>query len=97
MKVIDFILKTISAVCALVIVAIIIILVSGHNLLYVKTSSMEPDIPQWSLIIVKRYSDKDKFYDNVEIGSDITFTTESGNYLTHRVIFLDEEILAIWF
>lgn len=56
---------------------------------YVKTSSMDPDIKQWSLVIDKTYKTKEEFYDNVKINDDITYKTESGNVITHRIIYLD--------
>ena len=74
-----------------ILLIILILLLTGHKLYYVKTSSMDPEIPQWSLICDKVYKDKSDFYNDITIGSDITFRTNNGTVVTHRIIFIDKE------
>lgn len=74
-----------------ILVVILILLLTGHKLYYVKTSSMDPEIPQWSLICDKVYKDKSDFYNDITIGTDITFRTNNGTVVTHRIIFIDKE------
>ncbi len=75
----------------IVLLLILVFLLTGHKFYYVRTSSMEPDIHQWSLICDKVYKDKNKFYDEVKIGSDITFKTKNGTIVTHRIISIDKQ------
>lgn len=78
-------------VLTILLVVILGLLLTGHKLFYVKTSSMEPDIKQWSLVIDKTYKTKEEFYNNVNLNDDITFRTNNGNIVTHRIIYLDYE------
>ena len=85
-------LNNILTLVLIVIIAVILLLLfTKHKMFYVKTNSMDPDIPQWSLVVDKTYQTKKEFYANVNVGSDITFITESGNTLTHRIVFIDSE------
>ena len=52
---------------------------------------MEPDIHQWSLMCDKVYKDKNEFYENISVDTDITFRTKEGTVITHRIIFVDKE------
>ena len=78
-------------VLLVILLAIVLLLITGHRLFYVKTSSMEPEIPKWSLVIDKTYKTSEEFYKNVKINDDITFRTDSGNVVTHRIICIDPQ------
>jgi len=80
----------ITIVLLIAIFLILTLLLTGHRLYYVRTNSMDPDIPQWSLIVDKTYKNKDIFYDKVSVGDDLTYKTESGTVVTHRIVFIDE-------
>ena len=79
----------VTIILSILLLMILVLLLTGHKIFYVKTSSMDPDIPQWSLVIDKSYKTKDDFYNNVGLDDDITFKTESGNVVTHRIIYID--------
>ena len=87
--------KIVSNVICGVIIAIllihIVLLLFGYKFYYVKTGSMEPDIPQWSLIYDKTYDSIDEFYDDVNVGSDITYITSNNTIVTHRIIEIDKD------
>jgi signal peptidase I len=85
------ILNIISIVLSILIVSHIILLISGIKLYSVKTGSMEPEIHQGSLVYVKTYKTKDDIYDNIDVGTDITYSTNNKIFVTHRVISLSEE------
>lgn len=85
------ILNIISIVLSILILSHIILLTSGIKLYSVKTGSMEPEIHQGSLVYVKTYKTKDDIYDNIDVGSDITYSTNNKIFVTHRVISLSEE------
>ena len=78
-------------VLLVILLAIMLLLITGHRLFYVKTSSMEPEIPKWSLVIDKTYKTSEEFYKNVKVNDDITFRTDSGNVVTHRIIYIDPQ------
>lgn len=80
-----------TGLLVLLVVSQIILILMGYKLMYVKTGSMEPEIHQGSLIYVKNYKDKDTFYNKIEVGNDITYKTESGTVVTHRIINIDVE------
>jgi signal peptidase I len=63
----------------------------GYSLFEVQTGSMEPEIHQGSLVYVKTYKTKDDIYDNIDVGTDITYSTNNKIFVTHRVISLSEE------
>ena len=85
------ILNIISIVLSILILSHIILLISGIKLYSVKTGSMEPEIHQGSLVYVKTYKTKDDIYDNIDVGSDITYSIKNKSFVTHRVISLSEE------
>lgn len=85
------ILNIISIVLSILILSHIILLISGIKLYSVKTGSMEPEIHQGSLVYVKTYKTKDDIYDNIDVGTDITYSTNNKIFVTHRVISLSEE------
>ena len=59
--------------------------VFGYSFANVLTWSMEPDIPQGSLIIVKRIDPN-----AIQIGDDITYMKDAAASVTHRVIGIVE-------
>ena len=81
----------ITALLLILIVSQIVLLLLGFKLMVVKTGSMNPDIPQGSLIYIKNYNTKEEFYENIKIGDDITYKTSSGVVVTHRIISLDSD------
>ena len=87
--------RTISGLIIFVLGSLIllhlVLYIGGYRFFYVKTESMEPDIHKWSLIYVRKYKEKNDFYNNVGYGMDITYISESGEPVTHRVIWIDEE------
>ena len=85
------ILNIISIVLSILILSHIILLISGIKLYSVKTGSMEPEIHQGSLVYVKTYKTKDDIYKNIDVGTDITYSTNNKIFVTHRVISLSEE------
>jgi signal peptidase I len=85
------ILNIVSIVLSILILSHIILLISGIKLYSVKTGSMEPEIHQGSLVYVKTYKTKDDIYDNIDVGTDITYSTNNKIFVTHRVISLSEE------
>lgn len=85
------ILNIISIVLSILILSHIILLISGIKLYSVKTGSMEPEIHQGSLVYVKTYKTKDDIYDNIDVGTDITYSTNNKIFVTHRVISLSEK------
>jgi signal peptidase I len=85
------ILNIVSIVLSILILSHIILLISGIKLYSVKTGSMEPEIHQGSLVYVKTYKTKDDIYDNIDVGTDITYSTKNKSFVTHRVISLSEE------
>jgi signal peptidase I len=85
------ILNIISIVLSILILSHIILLISGIKFYGVKTGSMEPEIHQGSLVYVKTYKTKDDIYDNIDVGTDITYSTNNKIFVTHRVISLSEE------
>lgn len=85
------ILNIISIVLSILILSHIILLISGIKFYSVKTGSMEPEIHQGSLVYVKTYKTKDDIYKNIDVGTDITYSTNNKIFVTHRVISLSEE------
>lgn len=60
--------------------------VLGYSFMNVITWSMEPEIPQGSLIIVKQVDSN-----TIRIGDDITYMKDSETSVTHRVIGITED------
>ena len=60
--------------------------VFGYSFMNVLTWSMEPDIPQGSLVIVKQVD-----VSAIQIGDDITYMIDAETSVTHRVIGIIEE------
>ena len=60
--------------------------VFGYSFMNVITWSMEPEIPQGSLVIVKQTD-----VNAIKIGDDITFTKDPETSITHRVIGITED------
>lgn len=87
--------RTISGLAIFVLGSLILLhlalYIGGYRFFYVKTESMEPDIHKWSLIYVRGYKEKNDFYNNIGYGMDITYISESGEPVTHRVIGINEE------
>ena len=87
--------RTISGLIIFVLGSLIllhlVLYIGGYRFFYVKTESMEPDIHKWSLIYVRKYKEKNDFYNNIGYGMDITYISEGGEPVTHRVIWIDEE------
>lgn len=59
--------------------------VFGYSFMNVLTNSMQSEIPQGSLVVVK---DVDK--NSIQIGNDITFMKDAETLVTHRVIGITE-------
>ena len=59
--------------------------VFGYSLMNVLTWSMEPEIPQGALVIVKETDPN-----AIQIGDDITYMKDSETSVTHRVIGITE-------
>lgn len=80
---------TIISYC-LICLAIVIVgfRVLGFRSYAVKTASMEPQIPQGSLLYVKTIKPA-KVGEVLKVGDDVTFYTSDGLILTHRVISID--------
>jgi len=60
--------------------------VFGYSFMNVITWSMEPEIPQGSLVIVKQVPKE-----SIQIGDDITYTKDPETSVTHRVISITED------
>ena len=60
--------------------------VMGYSLLNVLTWSMEPEIPQGSLVIIRKTDPNE-----IKISDDITFMVDEHTSVTHRVIGIIEE------
>lgn len=59
----------------------------GFEMKAVMTSSMEPELPVGSLLVISPTD-----YDNIQIGDDITFVRDANlTLVTHRVISKDDE------
>lgn len=56
----------------------------------VLTGSMSPDIKVASLVYVKKLDSKN-LYDNIQVGDDITYKTDSGIVVTHRITSINKE------
>ena len=52
----------------------------------VQTGSMEPDIPVGSLVVVVPTPAEE-----IQVGDDVTYVTQSGQVVTHRVLEIDRE------
>lgn len=52
----------------------------------VRTGSMEPDIPVGSMVVVVPTS-----ADNIKVGDDVTYVSQSNQVVTHRVLNIDLE------
>ena len=87
--------RTISGLIVFILGSVIllhlVLLIGGFRLYYVKTGSMEPELKQGSLIYVRTYKEKKDFYNNVGVGMDISYRTNSGDVVTHRIISIDEQ------
>lgn len=59
----------------------------GYTELAVLSGSMEPNIPVGSIV----YVDKSVTGDELEVGDVVTYSIQSGTYVTHRVLSLDDE------
>ena len=59
--------------------------VFGYSFMNVLTWSMEPDIPQGSLVIVKQVAPGE-----IKIGDDVTYMVDPETSVTHRVIGIRE-------
>ena len=58
----------------------------GYSFMNVLTWSMEPEIPQGALVLVKKIDTN-----AIQIGDDITFTKDPETSITHRVIGITED------
>ena len=58
----------------------------GYSGFHVVSSSMQPEIPQDSLVITKKVVDAD----SIQLGDDITFIRNDNDIVTHRVINIIE-------
>jgi len=59
--------------------------VFGYSFMNVRTWSMEPDIPQGSMVIIRQVEPS-----TIQIGDDITYTKDAETSVTHRVIGITE-------
>ncbi len=86
--------KTISGFIVFILGSIVLLhlalYIGGFRFFAVKSESMEPDIPKFSLIYTRSYKTKEDFFNNVGYNMDITYKTESGTIVTHRIIYIDE-------
>lgn len=87
--------RTISGLIVFILGSLIllhlVLLIGGFKFYYVKTGSMEPELKQGSLIYVRTYKEKKDFYNNVGVGMDISYRTNGGDVVTHRIVSIDEE------
>ena len=87
--------RTISGLIVFILGSLIllhlVLLIGGFKFYYVKTGSMEPELKQGSLIYVRTYNEKKDFYNNVGVGMDISYRTDGGDVVTHRIVNIDEE------
>lgn len=87
MKILKNILFWTATVClVLAIMAVAVPKLFGVQFRAVLTGSMEPEIPTGSLVVIVPTQ-----ADDIKLGDDITFVTESNNVVTHRVIDIDRE------
>ena len=78
-----------AVIIVLVILALCFLLVPqlfGVKVKAVVSGSMEPDIPTGSIVYIVPTA-----FEDINIGDDITYKTQKGVYVTHRVISKDEE------
>ena len=80
----------VSSLLLTVIIIHIALLIGGYRFHAIKTDSMDPDIPKYSFVYVQSYDNKTDFYNNIGRGMDIVYKTESGDYVAHRVVHIDE-------
>lgn len=60
--------------------------IAGYSFMTVLSGSMQRDIPQGALIITRSVDDPQ----SIEIGDDITYITQNGMTVTHRVVDIEE-------
>lgn len=61
--------------------------IAGYSFMTVLSGSMQRDIPRGALIITQQVDPQ-----TIEIGDDITYITQAGMTVTHRVIGIDENL-----
>lgn len=82
------ILSTLILVILLVFaVPFIVPMLFGYTELAVLSGSMEPNIPVGSIV----YVDKSVTGQELEVGDVVTYSLQSGTFVTHRVLSLDDE------
>lgn len=59
----------------------------GYTELAVLSGSMEPNIPVGSIV----YVDKSVTGEELEVGDVVTYSIQSGTFVTHRVLSVDDE------
>lgn len=85
------ILNTISIILSILLITHIFLLCFGVRFFSVKTGSMEPEIHQGSLVYVKTYKSSDAFFNDIEVGTDITYKLNDKDYVTHRIVTINEK------
>lgn len=85
-KVCNILSTLILAVLLILALLFIIPMIFGYTELAVLSGSMEPNIHVGSIV----YVDKSVKGEDLEVGDVVTYSLNSGTYVTHRVISLDD-------
>lgn len=86
-KVCNILSTVILAVLLVLAMLFIVPMVLGYTELAVLSGSMEPNIHVGSIV----YVDQSVQGDELEVGDVVTYSLQSGTYVTHRVISVDDE------
>jgi len=82
------VLSTLLLIVLLILaVPFIVPMLFGYTELAVLSGSMEPNIPVGSIV----YVDKSVTGQELEVGDVVTYSLQSGTFVTHRVLSLDDE------
>ena len=85
-KVCNILSTLILAVLLILALLFIVPMVLGYTELAVLSGSMEPNIHVGSIV----YVDKSVQGEELEVGDVVTYSLQSGTYVTHRVISTDD-------